>query len=982
MSIGRVHVPRGVSGGRTLLGDVGFAVLLLCLAMASQRLAFLTVDGARVLWMGGGLVIGVLVVLPYRRWWPFILLYLVGAVATAASNGWPIQPTVVRITVDAAVVVAAGLVLRTGGWLLMRDPAQVWAVAGVGIAAGLVRAGGIAVAAGVDTSPVVAQASQPAVIVLSTMLGLLTAGPLVALGRVDGFLPKERQAIVAVLGRALMVLVSIVVVLALAGPLFGDVRIGVLLFVVFAYAALRLPAAILAALLLAGAGGSVAVGVTYLVPSGNSSGQVMLQTGTLIVLPLVGLALMSWILYSVGNSERFAARRIAAIMDSLLDPHVLMTPVRNDHGDIVDFLIIDANEAGAVDHGTTRAGMVGSRLSELAPSEVDSEMLGLYVQTAESGLPLVLDGHNIVDDARGGELRAFDLRAVSVADGLIVTWRDVTDREKEAAALAEREHRYRLLAENATDLVFFVGPDQRLAWVSPSIAPVLGYEPTDLVGRDGRDLMHPDDAAPEIGAWPMEDGAKASPVVERVRLRTSSGSYRWFEVTYRALREDSGEFIGGVVAARDIDAEVRASIDLEREMSFDSLTGLARRGLAVRRIQQVLDRHPDRRCTLIVAGVDRLSLVNTAYGLDGGDLVLQAVAERLTRACGTHDVVARIGGDEFAILLPDAEGAAAAAREAARLLAAIRGPVLLRDGRVEVTASLGISIAGGRPAEVLLAEGASAMRQATKSGPDRWQFVDGDAGEESRLALAREALLRVALGEGRIHAWFMPVVDLATGQVRGYEALARCIEADGSVRPPADFLPAVEAGGDVLELDRAMLRQSIAALTSLPVAVHVAVNVSGASLASSDFLDRARSLLLQSGVTPARLHLEVTETTLVHVTASTAQRMSVLADMGVTWWVDDFGTGFSSISHLRDLPIGGLKLDRTFTAGVHDERGRAARLAEGLAGLANGLGLETVAEGIEDEGQAAILAAQGWRLGQGYLYGRAVPLETLLVLES
>lgn len=970
---------RGRGGhASVLLGDIGLAVALLAVALFVQRLPFLTIDGARVLWMGGGLVTGVLAVLPHRRWWPFIVLYAAAAAGTLAALGWPADGVVVRVIVDTAVVAGVALVLRRGGWLLMRDPTQVWTVAAVGVTAGVVRAIGAALAAWLSASPEVARSAQLSVVVLSTLLGLLTAAPLVALGRVDGFLPHGRRERVIVLARTLVVAAAIGAVLILAGPIAGDIRIGVLLFVVLAYAALRLPAAILAALLLLGSAGSVAVAVTYLSAVGTSGGTVTLQSGALIILPLAGLTLMCWILYSVGNSERWAARRISAIMDSLLDPHVLMTPLRDGDGDIVDFRIIEANEAGAVDHGTSRAGLVGSRLSEVSPSEVDSEMLGFYARTLETGEPLVLDGYRIADDARGGEVRAFDLRAVRMADGLIVTWRDVTEREEEATALAEREHRYRLLAENATDLVFFVGADERLAWVSPSIEPVLGYLPADLVGRDGRELMHPDDHAPDIRMWRLRDAEVTGPLMQRVRLRAASGAHRWFEVTYRAVHEDSGEVVGGVVAARDIDAEIQASQELEREMSFDSLTGLARRGLAVRRIQQVLDRDPARRWTLIVAGVDRLTLVNTAYGLHGGDHVLQAVAERLVDATGSHDRVSRIGGDEFAVLLPETVGAAAAAREASRLLDAIRGPVQLPDGLVEVTACAGISIASGRSAEVLLAEAAAAMRRATKAGPDRWEFLDGDAGEESRLALARERVLRTALTERRIHAWFMPIVDLATGRIHGYEALARCIDVDGAVLPAADFLPAAEASGAVLELDREMLRQSIDALTRLPADVHVAVNVSGASLATDDFLDRARAWLMQSEVAPSRLHLEVTETTLVHVAASTAQRMSILADLGATWWVDDFGTGFSSISHLRDLPIGGLKLDRSFTAGVHDRRGRAARLAEGLAGLANGLGLLTVAEGIEDDAQGATLGAQGWRLGQGFLYGRAMPLADVL----
>ena len=964
---------RAVVSGRLVLRDFVLALLLLAAAIATLRLPFLSIDGARVMWAGGALIVGILTTLPPRRWWVYLVVFGTGSLVVLAALDWPVRPAVARTLLDAVVIVSTGALLRRTQWLLMRSPREVWGLLGIAVAAGVVRAGGTELLSVGATAPSLVAASDPVVIVLSTTLGLFTAAPLVAFA-VTGWPDRPSLRVLRpTLLRAGGVLLATVVVLVLIGPVFGSIRVGVLLFAVFAYAALALPMVATAALLLVASAGSMAVSVTYLSPAaeiGVDAG-LPLSGAALTTLPLVGLALLSWILAASAAEQRRSSLRITSIMDSLLDPHVLMTPIRSSNGRLVDFLITDANEAGAVDHGVPREELVGSRLSEVAPSEIDSGIFPHYEACLETGVPMVLDGFLLTDDARGGEVRAFDLRATRAVDGLIVTWRDVTEREAEAAALAEREHRYRLLAENVTDLVFFVAPDDRILWVSPSVERLLGYAPADLIGGTGLDILHPDDVAVLAPAdREARSGGRASC---RLRLRTQGGEYRWVDVTLQGLLDDAGTLQAGIIAARDVDAEVRAAAQLEREVSFDSLTGLARRPLALRRIADQLEGRQGRTWAVLVAGIDRMTVVNTAFGFQAGDRVLRAVADRLVAATGAHDRVARIAGDEFAILLPDLDDPAAAAQAARRMLEAIRGPVEVGGASVDVTACVGIAMTMGRSPEELLSEATAAMWQATAKGPDRWEFIDGDAGEVSRQALARQQELAASLAEGRIRPWLMPVVDLMTGQVRGYEALARCVAADGTVRLPAEFLPAAEDGPLMLELDRRMLIASALLLADLPDDQHVAVNVSGVSLAVGNLGEWVEEALSGAGVPAHRLHLEVTETALLTVTDDVRVEMQQLVDRGVTWWVDDFGTGFSSLTHLRDLPVSGLKLDRSFTEGLASATGRERRLAEGLVGLAHGLGLATIAEGVETEEQAQILAAQGWQLGQGWLYGRPRP---------
>lgn len=230
-----------------------------------------------------------------------------------------------------------------------------------------------------------------------------------------------------------------------------------------------------------------------------------------------------------------------------------------------------------------------------------------------------------------------------------------------------------------------------------------------------------------------------------------------------------------------------------------------------------------------------------------------------------------------------------------------------------------------------------------------------------------------------MQAWFMPVVRFENQQLCGYEALARCILEDGSVMPPAVFLPVAERSGLVRDIDRVVLTRACDALTRIPADQHIAVNVSAATLQAGTLEAAVNDEIARTRIDPTRLHLEVTETALIRVTPEIRNAMQRIAALGVTWWVDDFGTGYSSISHLRDLPIHGIKLDQSFTAGVSTRDSHTARLTRGLVGLADGLALRTVAEGVETAEQAALLQGQGWELGQGWHFGQPAPLPSPLI---
>lgn len=562
---------------------------------------------------------------------------------------------------------------------------------------------------------------------------------------------------------------------------------------------------------------------------------------------------------------------------------------------------------------------------------------------------------------------------------LLGTVRDVTDetyssaaREQAQAALASSEARYRLLAENASDVVWQIGPEGTLDWVSESIRTVLGWAPEDLVGKRASEFLHPDDLGQRRSLARILAGDTGP---QSFRLRRADGTYLWMASSLHPTETPEGLTLVG--SLRDIQSEVDARVELEHAIGHDSLTGLATRSTTLTRIADRLQRVANSGDVVAVMciGIDSLGAINDAYAHAAGDRVLATVASRIVGAVGDSDLVARGAGNEIHVVLPQLRSGADAGVLAERIRGAVAAPIAL--GGLSLTPSVSIGIAtGGRgsePEEMLRGAGL-AMRQAKLNGRDRYEFLDLEMAIEAQHRLQLESSIRQGLQRGEFTPWFQPIVALATVEVVGHEALVRWIQADGRPVEAWRFLPVAERGHLIADMDLLVLRKTIEVLAGEPESPRfIAVNVSAESLRRGGYDDAVLRALAEWGVASGKLHLEVTETALLNLTGDIRAQVARLADAGVKWYVDDFGTGYSSISHLRDLPIAGLKLDKSFTAGIADADQTCIRLADGLVGLAEGLGLDTVAEGVETHAEERILIDQGWQHGQGWLYGKAVP---------
>ncbi len=384
--------------------------------------------------------------------------------------------------------------------------------------------------------------------------------------------------------------------------------------------------------------------------------------------------------------------RLHATLDSLLDPHVMLEAVRDGQGRIIDFLYTDANEAACEYNHLERARLVGRRLLELLPAHTSTGLLDLYRHALESGQPLVLNDfvypHEIL-----AEERRYDIRAVRVGDALSFTWRDVTDRYRMAQQLAASEEHYRLLASNSSDVVMRIDATDTIIWVSPSLKAALGWDIGDWIGRPGHSIL-----VDAEGRERFEDDkvkmARGENIVNRARVLAKDGTARWIEVHGGPYRDPGGNLNGLVASFRVVDKEVEAEQLLERQATTDALTGLLNRrqfeNLARRELSRALREHG--KISLLMMDIDKFKTINDTLGHEAGDEVLRALA----RVCAPHlrevDIFARLGGEEFAVFMPDTPlaGARHVAERIRRALGA--EPVQLpAEKSVAFTVSIGVA---------------------------------------------------------------------------------------------------------------------------------------------------------------------------------------------------------------------------------------------------------------------------------------------------
>ena len=421
---------------------------------------------------------------------------------------------------------------------------------------------------------------------------------------------------------------------------------------------------------------------------------------------------------------------------------------------------------------------------------------------------------------------------------------------------------------------------------------------------------------------------------------------------------------------------------LTRQATHDALTGLPNRALLMDRIGQALTKaERSGYCTaLFFVDIDHFKQINDNFGHAMGDAVLCAVGEQLGAVLRTSDTVARIGGDEFVVLVHEVDNQLHAVDIGGRLIERLetRGPLTDNGATVSVSVGIAVSSAGSGSAELLLRQADIAMYLAKSQGGGRAEVFDAALGRLATQRADARRTLESALDQHRVVAYYQPIIDLASGRAAGFEALARITGADGNLVPPSEFIPVAEDSGLIVPLGAEILGMACheahrwAGIASEGRDLSVAVNLSSRQFESGALPTAVRSHLRSSGIAPRRLHLELTETATIDLRPQVLAQLASISEMGVEIGLDDFGTGYGSLTHLRRLPLTFVKIDQTFVRGLGNSP-EDERIVSAVVKLAANLGLRSIAEGVETADQLAFLRELGCDQVQGYLFARPMP---------
>ena len=553
---------------------------------------------------------------------------------------------------------------------------------------------------------------------------------------------------------------------------------------------------------------------------------------------------------------------------------------------------------------------------------------------------------------------------------------DVTERKVAEEGLAQERDLLQSLMENVPDLIYFKDRESRFVRLNVPTALNLGCQnPDSAVGKTDIDFY------PEGADWVLEEQRlmdEGRSMVDRlVRHVHEDGVERWYLNNKAPVRDHSGAVTGLVGIGRDVTAHKRLEEQLAYQAYHDSLTGLPNRARFFGRLEEALA--AEGAPVVILLDLDGFKVVNDSLGHGAGDELLVQVARRLRTQLRPDDTLSRIGGDEFAVLTGEAMTEANACALAERLISSLQTPFSLQDRDTYVSASAGIALAGDGDvsAHRMVREADVALYEGKRQGRSQWALFDARVGAQASSRLQLETELRVGLERRQFELYYQPVVDLQSGHIHGFEALVRWRHPEQGLLAPATFVALAEETGLIGKLGEWVLAEACrqgAAWRAIrpddpPV---VSVNVSPRQFRGTSLSHALWRSLGETGMSPERLHLEVTEAALMEDGHAAAAFLRMLKGLGVRVALDDFGTGYSSLGRLHSLPLDVLKIDRTFVGKLGIDP-HAAAIVRAVTSLGHELGLSVTAEGIETDAQWCVAQDLACDHGQGFFIARPMP---------
>jgi diguanylate cyclase (GGDEF)-like protein/PAS domain S-box-containing protein len=567
--------------------------------------------------------------------------------------------------------------------------------------------------------------------------------------------------------------------------------------------------------------------------------------------------------------------------------------------------------------------------------------------------------------------------------GIALIYRDMTEQAIAEAALRESEEYLQATFEQAAVGMAFRSLDPRNPrWlrVNQKLCDILGYTRDELLQLTSVDISLPDEHADAIAYNEQLLSGKVQGYSREKRYLRKDGTFIWVNLTLSAVRGADGRPTHAISVIEDISERKLNEERLMQLAHYDQLTSLPNRVLLQDRLQMAIAQAGRSRENIgvLLLDLDRFKLVNDTLGHDAGDILLQQVTGRLQETLRSGDIVARLGGDEFIAILTPLRSPEDASVVAQKMLDRLAQPFTINNQQVFVSASIGITLYPEDSDNVtaLIKNADAAMYRAKELGRNGYQFFTPELNVRSRSRIKLEAALRKAAVNGEFSLHYQPRVNLATGSVQGVEALMRWERPGQKMVSPGEFVPVLEDTGLILPVSEQLFGTACRQLRQWHDAglsfVTMAVNLSARQFQSEDIAENFRRIADAAGVDMKCFEFEITESLLVHSPEQAAAILQRLKDSGATVAIDDFGTGYSSLSYLTNFPIDCVKIDRSFVENITTNPSSAA-VALAVIDMAHRLGLRTVAEGVETEGQLRYLAANKCDEMQGYYFSRPLP---------
>jgi diguanylate cyclase (GGDEF)-like protein/PAS domain S-box-containing protein len=720
---------------------------------------------------------------------------------------------------------------------------------------------------------------------------------------------------------------------------------------------------------------------------------------TAVFMALAGTSVAVWALWrEYGRTAKLrgaqeAHSQFLAAAETSLDAFGLLESVRNDAGKIVDFRIQYVNANGERLVGRPRSELLGQMLCSVTPTRPTSSMFAKFCAVVNSGEPLNEEFRVNFPSIKASWLRS---QVVKLGDGLALTFSDISESKA-------TQERYAHLAE-FTDSVFQNAPfsivatdtNGQITAMNVAAEKLTGYSREELVGKapltvlhDERELLgkalgiDPAATLEQYGFRALTAGVAVGEMEEQEwTLIRRDGVRTPINLAMRAVTTDAGQVSGFVSIAFDI-TERRQMLDYVTHLAtHDQLTGLAGRALLQDKTVQAVElaRRYGTKVAVFVIDLDHFKRLNDSLGHTSGDQLLIEAARRLSRSVRSTDVVARVGGDEFVVVMPDITTVEDVEQCAANLVARLAPEISIEEHLVQLTASVGVCIYPDFAADAkhLLKRADSAMYAAKENGRNQYQIFSESMLQVTTERLTMEHALRHALANGELNMHYQPQISLTTGAVTGMEALLRWTHPKLGCVPPMQFIPLAEETGLIVPIGEWAFMTACcegkALQDELDMDLTLSVNLSPRQFQQKNLVQVVENSLAKSGLSAERLQIEITENMLMSTSEDILGKLQKMRELGVRISIDDFGTGFCSFTYLLQYQVDRLKIDQSFVkkAGID---ANAAAVVRTIIAMSHGLNIKVVAEGVETDEQLRFLLRRKCDEAQGNFIGRPVAQE-------